>query len=377
MTAQGKWGILLAAALLSLVVAIPIAYAHEWAYADSFPEQSYNNNTGSLIWDGPWQEIGESDGPGSGVVSVSSSGCSGKCLLLNAPISLVVDKGVWRGADLTDAEYAELQYKIKRETSLLPVGNLYVQMRKAGQSWNTIKTHSLSTADSSSVPYTFDVSGYAGHNVELRFLLDSVSLNVRVSVDDVELGIEYPETTTSTTTASTTTSTTKPAPTTTTTTKPTSTTSSTSSTTSSTTSTTFPGETSPTNTTLPDTTTTTRGETESDDLPVSPSGQSQPPTDSGALTAGATGSLAADIATARAFGISLDMSPVGNARYDRMLGLNPLTSLAASFRSVVEAIQNEYLSALALAFMVAFFAVRMPGTDEDKEIPRSDGSIGQ
>ncbi len=370
MTARGKWGILLASALLSVFVAIPIAYAHEWAYADSFPSQSYNNNTGTLIWEGPWQEIGESDGPTAGVVGVESPGCSGKCLVFNAPISLLVDKGVWRGADLTEAEHAELYYKIKRETGVLPVGNLHVQMRKVGQSWNTIKTHSLSTADGSFVAHTFDVSGYVGHNVELRFVLDLVSVNVRVSVDEVELGVEYPVTTTTTTTStststSTSTTTTSPPSSTTTTTKPTSTTSSTTTTVARPTSST-------TSTTLPVTTTTIPGDTGSDAPPVLPGGQSQPPTGSGALAAGGFESAAADIATARAFGISLNMAPVGNSRYDRMLGLSPLTSLAASFRSVVEAIQNEYLSALGLAFLVAFFAVRMPGSDEE-EIPRSDG----
>ncbi|HEY5890648.1 MAG TPA: hypothetical protein VIW94_08105 [Acidimicrobiia bacterium] len=366
MTARGKWGILLASALLSVFVAIPVAYAHEWAYADSFPEQSYNNNTGTLIWGGPWQEIGESDGPTSGVVGVESSGCSGKCLVFNAPISLLIDKGVWRGADLTEAEHAELYYKIKREAGVLPVGNLHVQMRKVGQSWNTIKTHSLSTGDAGFVAHTFDVSGYVGHNVELRFVLDLVSVNVRVSVDEVELGVEYPVTTTTTsTTTSTSTTTTSPPPSTTTTTRPASATSSTT--------TTVPGPTSSTtSTTLPGTTTTTRGDTGSDSPPVLPGGQSQPPTGSGALAAGGFDSVAADIATARTFGISLNMAPVGNSRYDRMLGLSPLTSLAASFRSVVEAIQNEYLSALGLAFLVAFFAVRMPGSDEE-ETPRSDG----
>jgi hypothetical protein len=53
--------------------------------------------------------------------------------------------------------------------------------------------------------------------------------------------------------------------------------------------------------------------------------------------------------------------------YDRMLGLSPQTSLTASVRSVDEAIQSEFLSAHGLAFLVAFFAVRIPGNED--EIP--------
>jgi hypothetical protein len=337
---------------LGVFVAIPVAFAHEFAYADSFPEQSYSNNTGSLVWSGSWYEIGESDGPTTGTLQVASSNCSGKCLVLDAPLELPTSKGLARGADLTDAERVELYYTMKRQPGSLPLGTLYVQMRKAGQSWNTVKQHDLSTPDGSFIPYTFDVSGYAGYQVELRFLLDVVSLNTRVAINEVELGIEYPATTTTTTTASTTT-TKKPA-TTTSTTRPSTTSTSTSSTT--TTSTTVVGE----------TTTTTEPRTDTSAVVIPPTDPTQPPGDGDGRIAETAPRPSSTVESAEVSGVALNMSPVGSTRFVTARGLNPLTSLTPGFRSVVEAIQSEFLSALGLASVVAFFALRLPSQKEEE-----------
>jgi hypothetical protein len=56
----------------------------------------------------------------------------------------------------------------------------------------------------------------------------------------------------------------------------------------------------------------------------------------------------------------MNLSPAGSQSFGPTFGLSPLTSLNADFRSVVEAIQSEVISALALGLVVAFFAVRLP-----------------
>jgi hypothetical protein len=360
MNLQHRVGAIFVTVILVAGASIPIALAHTWAYADEFPTQSYDNNTGSLLWSGPWTEVGESNGPTTGAVSVQSSGCSGKCLVLNPVAQLLAPTGARRSADLTVAQTVELWYEVSIEGGLLPVGSLDVQMRKAGGSWKTIKSHPLATADGSFNEFTWTVDEYAGFQTDLQFVVNGVGLDAEILVDHVELGIE-PIATTTTTTKPSTTTTTKP-PATPTTTRPAITTTSrpviTAPTTTSATST--------TSTTLAEVTTTTvsREDPGRDQVPVITSGPQDPeglspesPEDRGE---GPSAGQANE-------GLALNLTPVGSTRYDRSLGLSPLTALTASFQSVVEAIQNEFISALGLAFLVAFFAVRLPADEENDD----------
>lgn len=82
-------------------------------FRDEFNGTSYGGNDGTLSWSGPWLEIGESNGPGTGDVEVESVGensrCSAtRCLVVEA--DNVVGKGVVRELNLSGAEVATLSY---------------------------------------------------------------------------------------------------------------------------------------------------------------------------------------------------------------------------------------------------------------------------
>jgi alternate signal-mediated exported protein len=251
----------------------------------------------------------------------------------------------------------ELWYVVAIDAGSVPAGQLDVQMRKAGGSWTTIKSHPLISAPNGFNAFTIMVNQYAGYEAEVQFLITGVNLGAEILIDQVELGIE-PLAPTTTTTKPTITTTTKPATTTTTTTRPPTTTSAIAATT-----TTRPPETT-TTTLVESTTSTTDGEDSR--LAALPPGSPQPPAGQDP-SSGSGFPRMSDADMAKVSGIAMNMAPAGEMTYDRMLGLSPLTSLTASFRSVVEAIQSEFLSALGLAFLVAFFAVRIPGNED--EIP--------
>lgn len=193
-----RWGGVLVAALM--LVPTLSASAQSESVRDDFNSVSYTGSDGSRPWSGPWMEIGESDGPSAGQVSVGSTGCSESgCLqLAGGPLG---QAGARRGADLSGLTTTTLRYDMHIGAALLSTGTLRVQVRGKGSGWVTLGTETLllQTGPSSE---SFDVSAYAGPDFELRFLLDSLLGGDRVSVDRVRVeGVVSEGATTSSTTS--------------------------------------------------------------------------------------------------------------------------------------------------------------------------------
>ena len=83
---------------------------------DNFDGLAYDGDAGNTYWSGDWQELGETDGAGSGRVQiVSAAECaSGGCLRLGGGGVSLNGRGLWREADLTGATSATLSFSYRR-----------------------------------------------------------------------------------------------------------------------------------------------------------------------------------------------------------------------------------------------------------------------
>lgn len=145
----------------------------------------YAGNDGSRSWSGNWQEIGESNGTGSGAVRVvsSSTWCAyGNCLRIDA--DSLSTAGAWRELSLAGAASATLHLHTRRDG-----GNWTLQVSgNGGTSWQTLKSTGNGD-DTNQVRDTFDISAYAASNTRIRVTSSQfVSSGAEdVYIDDVEV----------------------------------------------------------------------------------------------------------------------------------------------------------------------------------------------
>jgi hypothetical protein len=268
--------LLVAATLLAVVVAIPgIAAVPEATYLDTFGAQGFSGNNGDADFDGPWVEIGESNGPTVGYVWVwDNSYCDGAfCLIMGGIDEEAAGTGAYRAVDLSGATWAKLTFDYGRE--LLDddsEGTGIVQVSpNGGSSWNTVKTVRLNDDDDGlKFRTTVVISDWASAETVIRFkITEADDLEAYWLVDNVEIVASFESPTTTTTQPTTTTSTTEPD--TTTTTKPTAAATTTTQPRATSTTTMVPKREDdvhpPTTTTVPRTTTTTRPPATASDVP--------------------------------------------------------------------------------------------------------------
>jgi hypothetical protein len=193
-----------------------------------FSEQGYGGNDGTMEFNGPWIEMGESNGPASGIVRVwPHEYCDGGyCLKMGGSDDDAAGHGAYRAVDLTGATSAMLSLDDGRQ--LLDddsTGTAVVQISAdGGGSWKTLDTITLERDDGAvSFHRKYIITDFATPGTVIRFkITDAEDLEAYWIIDNVviEATFEEPTTTTSTTKApatTTTTSTTKtPEPTTTT-----------------------------------------------------------------------------------------------------------------------------------------------------------------
>jgi hypothetical protein len=200
-----------ALALMGLALA---ASAHETDnYKDKFISISWSGSDGSLLWSGPWSEIGDDGDEKKGNVRVVSSGyCSGNCMRMSALTTLLGAIGAVRTADTSDLDGATLSFRVKSTSSLL-ASSLDVQVN-GGAGWVSVAQYQLASGIDEHP--TIDVSGFNSENFQVRFLFSGLLLSSEVFIDDIEiLGTIIEPTTTTTTTVPQTTTTTTPTTTTT------------------------------------------------------------------------------------------------------------------------------------------------------------------
>lgn len=203
-------------------------------FADDFAARTFSGSSGTHAWASNWIEGGESDGPGTGEVTVGRiGGCaSSYCLIIKTDDSGA--RTARRTVDIEAFSSARLSVDLERHSG--PTGLIRIQVRAQGGSWTTLATYSLQVDDDAPFTVTLDISDFVSPATEIRFRVPAVAEDTdeaKVLIDNVTIKATATAATTTTTTeppASTTTLppvTTEPPPpstTTTTTTPPTTTT---------------------------------------------------------------------------------------------------------------------------------------------------------
>jgi hypothetical protein len=203
-------------------------------FLDRFTEPSYDGDDGTLRYNGPWIEVGESNGPSSGYVRATNHEyCDGAFCLKIGGSDDAAGHGAYRAVDLTAATSAKLTFDYGQE--LLTEGSggsAVVQVSPdGGDTWRILKTISFGS-DDGGLRYhkTLQISDFATPDTIIRFMIiEADGLDSYWLIDNiaVEATFSSPPTTTSTTGALTTTTTKPPITTSTTTTMPPATTSTT------------------------------------------------------------------------------------------------------------------------------------------------------
>ena len=134
--------------------------------ADNFASASFTGNDGSVNWTNNWQELGESNGTGSGSVRVTTeSGYSSNAIRIGGDEVNISGDGVSREADLTGATSATLTFLYDRRTSENG-GSISVEVSdNGGSTWTTLQTYNIGTGTPTSPTLaTFDITSFIASN---------------------------------------------------------------------------------------------------------------------------------------------------------------------------------------------------------------------
>ncbi|MEM7585786.1 MAG: S8 family serine peptidase [Acidobacteriota bacterium] len=146
---------------------------------DDFGSIAWSGDDGTSSWANYWQEIGESNGTGSGFARVrSNSKCAaGNCLRLGAnrdDEGSVSDRGVWRQMDLSAATSATLSFEYRRDGGSSGTVTARVEASgDGGSTWVTLASYALDGDDSSQQTAQFDLENHItlGSDTRVRFVV--------------------------------------------------------------------------------------------------------------------------------------------------------------------------------------------------------------
>ena len=147
----------------------------EYIVGDEFSNLLYNGNNGTVDWNNDWQEINESDGPGTGLARiVSDTRCAaGYCIRLGTNTDFDIsfgDIGLSREADLSGSAAATLTFDYQRLGSYGAANVTLAVSGDGGVSWTDLATYTLNSIDSDSIAQSFDISPYIAANTQIRFV---------------------------------------------------------------------------------------------------------------------------------------------------------------------------------------------------------------
>jgi MSHA biogenesis protein MshQ len=158
--------------------------------ADNFNSVSSSQNNGTQNWTSNWLEIGENDGPSSGIARVNSSNCSsGNCLRIGQPstASSWVNRGAQREANLSSATAATLTfnyftgYAQGTQSVTLDISS------DGGNNWTTLQTYNINGTNFSATTQSFDISSYKAANTRIRFLSNGNNARTGLYIDDIQI----------------------------------------------------------------------------------------------------------------------------------------------------------------------------------------------
>jgi subtilisin family serine protease len=155
---------------------------------DEFNGITYSGNKGTQNWSSDWQELGESDGPGSGFLQVVSDGTMrlGHENEKDQPtLSLT------READVTGATVATLTYDYVAQNNG-NAGSVSVQVSgDGGSNWTTLNTYSYDAGAGSA---SFDITPYISSDTQIRFEINSMTkIKMYLYVDNIQIEYDDPE----------------------------------------------------------------------------------------------------------------------------------------------------------------------------------------
>jgi hypothetical protein len=166
-----------------------------------FSSQGLRGDDGTLEFNGPWIEIGESNGPTSGYVWVwDHEYCDGTFCLRMGGDDGAAGHGAYRAVDLTGATWAKLHFDYGR--ALLDEnseGTAVVQVSSdGGDEWTTVKTIRLDKDDGSlKFHMTIVISDWATADTMIRFMItEAEDLKAYWLIGNVTVEASFEETTT-------------------------------------------------------------------------------------------------------------------------------------------------------------------------------------
>jgi len=133
-------------------------------FRDEFNGVSYEGSNGRLLWAGPWQEVGESDGPAAGNVAVTTflAGSQQGARLQGA------NQGLFRQLDLTVAASAQLSFAYRRKAFTASDAIRVEVSPDGGQQWVTLAEITGPAYDETLMVAHYDLSPYRAATTQLR-----------------------------------------------------------------------------------------------------------------------------------------------------------------------------------------------------------------
>lgn len=159
---------------------------------DKFDEEKFSGNDGSISWTGDWQEVGESDGPTSGDVRITT--------VDDREFTAIVKdndnggEGIQRKANLQGCSSAKLAFEYKR-SGFDVAGDDHVSIaasNNGGTSWTELdkidRPAGSPASDSDFVKTSYDISSYVSNETMIRFKTSpSLGNNDSLAIDNIEI----------------------------------------------------------------------------------------------------------------------------------------------------------------------------------------------
>ena len=152
-------------------------------YRDEFSTISYSNNDGSLNWANDWQEIGESNGPANGHVSI------GNLLGEDGLIIRQKNNGISRTFNLPNTSNTTLSFDYARRGLGTASHEFTLHISdNGGTSWVQLDSWQGPAHDTSLLSASYDLSAYSSNNTQIRFLSsNSVVGNDKFFIDNIQV----------------------------------------------------------------------------------------------------------------------------------------------------------------------------------------------
>ena len=161
---------------------------------DEFNTISYDGNDGTIWWANDWKEIGESDGPGSGLARVVNSSLMPNPnsfrlgTILGASLN---NRGVLREANLSGAGYASLSFNYMRDNYSASIPAQLEISGNGGSSWTTLQTYS-NGSDASVQSSVYDITPYVSNQTQIRISTNGAfTVNNYIYFDNVQITYEF------------------------------------------------------------------------------------------------------------------------------------------------------------------------------------------